>query len=174
VKPAKRAGRIGQFSCHCHWNNFSSAAAIQWNGQAVATTYDDATKLEFDVPAASLTVAGSNAVTVVNPGPGGGSSNALLVTTDAALSSGNQLNVYNVGGAGLVWSSTQQKFYVSVPSVNAMNGNTIVAIDPSIGAVTPSSFVGSEPTKLSLSDDGQFLYIGLNGSTSIQRMRLPG
>jgi len=48
-------------------NNFSSAAAIQWNGQAVATTYDDATKLEFDVPAASLTVAGSNAVTVVNP-----------------------------------------------------------------------------------------------------------
>jgi len=155
-------------------NNFSSAAAIQWNGQAVATTYDDATKLEFDVPAASLTVAGSNAVTVVNPGPGGGSSNALLVTTDAALSSGNQLNVYNVGGAGLVWSSTQQKFYVSVPSVNAMNGNTIVAIDPSIGAVTPSSFVGSEPTKLSLSDDGQFLYIGLNGSTSIQRMRLPG
>ena len=61
-------------------------------------------------------------------------------------------------------------FYVSVPGIaTGGTGNTITRISPQTGEILSSVFVGSEPVKLGMADDGQTLYVGLNGPKAIRR-----
>src|SRR5687767_918401 len=69
----------------------------------------------------------------------------------------------------LVYSATTGKIYASRPSSVGVGGNSIAAIDPTTGLVTGSTFIGSEPNKLALADDGQNLYISLDGSSALRR-----
>ncbi|HEU4837007.1 MAG TPA: Calx-beta domain-containing protein, partial [Pyrinomonadaceae bacterium] len=69
----------------------------------------------------------------------------------------------------LVYSSTTGRIYASLPSLAGSNGNSIAAIDPATGAITSTTFIGSEPNKLALSDDGHSLYVTLDGAAAIRR-----
>ena len=69
----------------------------------------------------------------------------------------------------LVYSASAGRIYASVPSSAGGSGNSLKAIDPTTGLVTSTTFVGSEPNKLAISDDGQSLYVSLDGSFSIRR-----
>jgi hypothetical protein len=69
----------------------------------------------------------------------------------------------------LVYSSTTGKIYASLPSLAGSNGNSIAAIDPTSGLITSTTFIGSEPNKLALSDDGHSLYVTLQGAGAIRR-----
>lgn len=72
----------------------------------------------------------------------------------------------------LVYDAVRQRLYASVPSSAGARGNTVTAIDPFTGTIGASVFVGSEPGRLELSDDGQFLYVGLNGAPAVRRVDL--
>jgi hypothetical protein len=69
----------------------------------------------------------------------------------------------------LVSNSSDHFIYASVPSVFGSNGNSITRIDPSTGAIGPSVFIGSEPNKLALSDDGHSLYANLDGAAAVRQ-----
>ncbi len=69
----------------------------------------------------------------------------------------------------LVYSSTTAKIHASLPSSVGSSGNSIAAIDPRTGLVSSSTFIGSEPTRLALSDDGHSLYVWLEGSLMFRR-----
>ena len=69
----------------------------------------------------------------------------------------------------IVYDSLDQKTTASRPSRIGTDGNSITRIDPLTGAVGPSVYVGSEPNKLALSDDGHSLYISLDGANAIRR-----
>jgi Calx-beta domain-containing protein/uncharacterized protein DUF4214 len=69
----------------------------------------------------------------------------------------------------LVYSSTTGKIYASLPSAAGSGGNSIAAIDPTTGLITSTTFIGSEPNKLALSDDGHSLYVSLDGAFAIRR-----
>jgi sugar lactone lactonase YvrE len=69
----------------------------------------------------------------------------------------------------LIYNSSNQTIYSSVPSSAGSTGNSIALINPTTGAVAAPVFVGSEPNKLALSDDGQSLYVGLDGAASVRR-----
>jgi hypothetical protein len=69
----------------------------------------------------------------------------------------------------IVYSQTTHKLYLSVPSAAGLSGNTITAVDPVSGTAETPVFVGSEPKKLALSDDGQTLYVSLDGAAAVQR-----
>ncbi len=73
----------------------------------------------------------------------------------------------------LAWDPHSQLLYLAVPSLAALNRNSITAFDPMTGAFTGSVFAGSEPGVLAVSDDGQYLYAGSFGSTYVRRFRLP-
>jgi uncharacterized protein (TIGR03437 family) len=60
--------------------NFVSGSIVRWNGLARATNFVSATALTAQITAADLAVDGRNSVTVFNPGPGGGVSNAATFT----------------------------------------------------------------------------------------------
>src|SRR4051812_31881264 len=54
----------------------------------------------------------------------------------------------------MVCSPDLKRLYASVPSTAGQYGNDIIVIDPFSGEITGSIFVGSEPNKIALSDDG--------------------
>lgn len=74
----------------------------------------------------------------------------------------------------LVFDRTRGRYYASVPGSVAANGNRIAVVDAATGAVNYSAaIVGSEPGALALSADGGALYVGLNGSGDVAKLRLP-
>ncbi len=77
-----------------------------------------------------------------------------------------------IASRDLAFSTLTGKLYVSVPGWDPVIGNTITEIDPATGAIGRSLGVGSEPNRLALSDDGRYLYVGLDGSASVQRVDL--
>ncbi|MCC6626329.1 MAG: hypothetical protein IT340_02885 [Chloroflexi bacterium] len=60
-------------------SGFVPQSVGRWNGQARPTTYVNATTLQVQLAAAQTSVGGRHQVTVVNPAPGGGTSNAIIV-----------------------------------------------------------------------------------------------
>jgi len=57
-------------------SNFSPNAVVLWNGVGLGTTAVSDTQLAAGIPPESLATPGSAAITVLNPPPGGGTSNA--------------------------------------------------------------------------------------------------
>jgi hypothetical protein len=73
----------------------------------------------------------------------------------------------------MVWDANRQKIYLSVSSTATSNPNTVSVLDPSSGQIVATYNVGSEPDALALSGDGQYLFVGLDGSGSVVRLKLP-
>lgn len=73
----------------------------------------------------------------------------------------------------LVYDPHSGLLYASVPSEAGELGNTVTAIDPELGEIVSSVFVGSEPSTLAVSGNGRFLYVGIDGAAAIRRVTLP-
>src|SRR5262249_57207863 len=61
-------------------SNFISSSVVQWNGSPRTTTFVNTGQVTAAIAASDIAVAGTPPVTVVNPAPGGGPSNALTFT----------------------------------------------------------------------------------------------
>ncbi len=61
-------------------SGFLPGSVAQLNGAALTTRYVDSTHLAAVVPLGQIAVTGPTAITVVNPAPGGGTSNSLTFT----------------------------------------------------------------------------------------------
>lgn len=61
-------------------NGFVSGSSMRWNGANRQTTFVSATQLTVQIPAADVQSVGSAAISVANPSPGGGISNAVTFT----------------------------------------------------------------------------------------------
>jgi uncharacterized protein YjdB len=72
----------------------------------------------------------------------------------------------------LIYDPLRKLIYASVPGSAGALGNTITVIDPETGLVGTSVFVGSEPGKLAISGNGQYLYVALDGAAAIRRLIL--
>jgi sugar lactone lactonase YvrE len=70
----------------------------------------------------------------------------------------------------LVYSAQSQQIYASVPSAAGANGNSVTRLNPETGEIGASLFVGSEPTRLALADDGQTMYVGLSGAGAVRKL----
>jgi hypothetical protein len=148
--------------------NFMSGAKVQWNGTNISTTYVSSTQLQAQPTTAELATPGIIQLTVTNPSPGTISQTATFNVTYAI-----NITVLDLPANDLVWDPFAQVIYASLPSSEGPTGNSIAVINPSTGAVTATFFAGSEPTKLALDSTSKYLYVGLNGNGSIQRLNLP-
>ncbi len=81
--------------------------------------------------------------------------------------------VVSLPSSDIAYDAVTQKIYASVPSSDTSGrANTVTPIDPVTGVLGTSIAVGSNPNSLAVSDDGQFLYAGLLGASSISRITL--
>jgi hypothetical protein len=72
-----------------------------------------------------------------------------------------------------VYDPFSRKIMASVGSgSSSVTGNSIVAITPETGSIGTPVYVGSQPTKMAISDDGNILYSLLGGANSVARFNL--
>jgi hypothetical protein len=83
ISPNSAAQNTQGFLLTVNGTNFVPGATVQWNGVSKQTTFVSSTQLRAQIPASDLTTVGTPSVTVVNPSPGGGASNAVTFTIAA-------------------------------------------------------------------------------------------
>ena len=83
------------------------------------------------------------------------------------------IKTYDLRVNDLVYSRTHGSLYVSVPSVAGLpNGNSVAKLNTTTGQIESPVFVGSEPTRLAISDDQNTLFAALEGSNSVRKIDL--
>lgn len=83
ISPTSIAAASPEFTLTITGTNFFSGSVVQWNGAARPKTYVSSTVLEATIPAADVANVGVAHITVVNPAPGGGTSNQRAFFTSA-------------------------------------------------------------------------------------------
>lgn len=105
-----------------------------------------------------------------------GSADYSGAVQNLVISGGNiavRVTRINLPANDLVYDPFRKKIYASVPSsAGPTYGNRIVPIDVPAGTIGTPIFVGSEPNRLAISDDGQYLYVGLDGAGAVRRVDL--
>jgi hypothetical protein len=74
------------FTLTVNGSGFIANSTVYWGASALTTTYVSATQLTAQVPAADIATAGTIAITVQTPAPGGGASNAWQFEVDSVSS----------------------------------------------------------------------------------------
>src|SRR5438093_1999640 len=78
LAPATAVAGSDTFSLIVNGSNFLPGSLIQWNRNSRTTTFVSSTQLTATIPAGDVAVVGNVQISVLNPPPGGGSSNSLL------------------------------------------------------------------------------------------------
>ena len=96
-----------------------------------------------------------------------------VVFTDIPSSPPVDVALSSLPANRMVYDSLRQRIYASVPSrAGGVRGNTVTIINPATSSIDASIPVGSEPDALTISADGQYLYVGLDGAGFVRRINL--
>jgi len=83
---AVTSGEVSGLTLTVTGTNFVSLSTVEWNGSARQTEFVSSTELQAQINSGDVSNTGTAAVTVVTPGPGGGTSNALTFSIVASAS----------------------------------------------------------------------------------------
>jgi trimeric autotransporter adhesin len=79
----------------------------------------------------------------------------------------------DVPASGLLFDPYSQLLYATIPgTATNLTGNSIVSIDPVTSKVGTPIPIGSEPTVMTETSDGNYLYVGLSGAKSVAQFDL--
>src|SRR2546425_7139704 len=94
VPDAVKPGSAG-FTLTLNGTGFVSGSIVNWNGSGRTTTFVSNSQLKADILTSDIAKASTASVTVVNPGPGGGTSNVafLQVLTPGLTTEFSQSNI---------------------------------------------------------------------------------
>ncbi|HTW96221.1 MAG TPA: GC-type dockerin domain-anchored protein [Candidatus Methylomirabilis sp.] len=163
ISPTSKTVGDAQFTLTVNGTNFVSTSVVDWNGSARATTFVSSTSLTAIIPTTDLATSTTASVTVFNPAPGGGTSNAqnfivnnlpatkfIIVspasgTVDAPIT----VTVEAVNDSNDVIPNYQQD--VTLVVHGSASGGGLVNIVNGVGTTTVTDHV-AETAALSLSD----------------------
>ena len=152
------------FTLTVNGTGFNAGSTVNLGSTALATTYVSTTQLTAAVTAAEVVKYGWAPVTVTNPSPGGGVSAVLPLTV---------YDLVNVPANSILFDPFGQSLYATIPSnATGITGNSVAAVNPYTGAVGTPVAVGSQPTVMAETTDGNYLYIGLSGADSLAQFDL--
>jgi 6-phosphogluconolactonase len=158
------AGGAG-FTLTITGTNFVAASMVNFGGAVPTTTFVNSTQLTAAIPATAIASAGTAAVTVTNPAPGGGTSNAMNFT----VTSGGTTNPATWISLAVAPDSSG-KFGRFVYLTNSSSNNvTIYKIDPATGNLTATGSIpaGTSPQSVAVDHSGNFAYVANGGSNNI-------
>jgi hypothetical protein len=121
VPDAVEPGKAG-FILTVNGSGFVSRSVAHWNGSALPTTFVSDSQLKASVPASDVAQPGTASVTVVNPSPGGGTSNVVFFAVTPPTTA--------IALAATVGSGTYPGIYPSPVAVGDFNrdGNLDLAV----------------------------------------------
>lgn len=164
ISPTKSAVGDPGFTLTLNGTNFAPGCVAYFGATALPTTVVSDTQLTAQVPASALTAVAEIPVTAKNTQSNHSNPIPYLVG----------MNIFFGEVNDLLWDSARNIMYISQPSTSSKNPNTVVAIDPVSLAIqwTYSPGSGSEPDRLALSADKKYLYVGLDGKGTVERLIL--
>jgi 6-phosphogluconolactonase (cycloisomerase 2 family) len=136
-------------------SNFVASSVVRWNGSDRPTTFGDSSGLTAQISTSDIAVAGTAAVTVFNPAPGGGSSNSLTFTTTAG----------GVGPQSIAVDPTGKFAYVANTGCpSAFDGNvSMYTVDATTGALAsigpPVDSLDEGGHSVTVDPSGKFAYV---------------
>jgi len=151
--------------------DFPSDAVISINGVDRATTVVSGTSATVQMTAPDFSSASAIAVRVRAPSRNTVSIASTLTVLPAAPSLGTPV-VVNLVNNHIIADPTRPVLYATIPGSAAAYANRLLKLDAVTGAVIDSLVVGSEPARMAIAANGEFLYVGLNGSNAVARIRL--
>jgi hypothetical protein len=159
-------------------SGFNSSATVQFNGTSLPTTFVSSSQLTAIIAASAIASPRTASITVANPSSSGGTSapsTFFIGTTGGTSQSGSDfaVTVLNQPAKDLKFDPMRNWIYLSVPGSSTTLANSIAVLDPTTSIIFANQYAGAQPNHLALSEDGQFLYASIDGSSSIQRFLLP-
>lgn len=82
------------------------------------------------------------------------------------------LSLLELRATDLLFEPGSQQLFLSLPADAPAFSNSVVSLNPVSGVFGSPFLVGSNPGKLAASDNGQKLYVGLNGTASVARVEI--
>lgn len=171
LSPASADAGGPSFKLIASGTGFVPSSRVVWDGSHLSTTFVDASTLEATVSTYDAATPRAVGVSVYTPAPGGGTSASRTFEVTRPAQPG--VRFVSLKANDLVWDPYRRRIYVSVPALSPVAPNTVTELDPFTGELTASRHVGSDPDRIDLSDDGGFLYVGLRGASSVERLTLP-
>jgi len=193
ISPGTVNAGSGPATITVNGTNFLAGAAVQWNGAPHAYALVNPTRLQIAATAADLASAGSANITVTNPTPGGGTSNALtlfvtnpragveiagspwlypastIAATSAPLGAVQKVNFDNAGNLLVPDTSNCLVYRLNVASGNL---NTIAGTGNCVGGglyrlTGPAQAVSDSKGNVYILDQFSFRVVKLNSDTSM-------
>ncbi|MGA2217212.1 MAG: DUF11 domain-containing protein, partial [Terracidiphilus sp.] len=164
ISPALVQAGSATFTLTVTGSGFNPGSIVNVGGTAETTSYVSATQLTASVDSSLVANYGWAPVTVSNPTPGGGTSAVVPLTI---------YDLVNVPANAILFEPYTQQIYATVPGNSiSPTGNSVVAINPVTGSVGTPINVGSQPTVMTETEDGNYLYIGLSGANSLAQFNV--
>ena len=142
------AGGAG-FDLVVNGTNFINSSVVRWNNADRPTTFVSATQLRAAIPASDLVNAGNVAITVFNPSPGGGVSNAVTFAVALPLANVSAASFSTELAAQMVVSAfgsnlaTGNESATTQPLPTTLRGTTVRVRDSAgVERLAPLFFVG--------------------------------
>jgi len=124
LSPSSVSSGGAAFTLTVNGTGFISSSTVGWNGSSRTTTYVSSTQLTASITAADIATAGTANVTVVNPAPGGGTSQAATFTTNNAVPSVTSLSPPSATAGGAAFTLTVNGANFVSTSTVLWNGNS--------------------------------------------------
>jgi hypothetical protein len=151
LSPSSATTGGATFTLTVNGANFVAGSTVAWAGAALSTTYVSASQLTASVPATDIASAGTQSVTVVNPTPGGGTSNAATFTissnnpvptitslSPSSTGAANKTLSLTVNGTNFVPASTV--YWNGVAMATSYSSSTVLTASiPPIGVTAPAT-----------------------------------
>lgn len=164
ISPTKAATGSPGFTLTLNGTNFAPGCVAYFGANPLPTTVVSDVQLTAQVPASDLTAVAEIPVTAQNTQSKASNPIPFLVG----------MNIFFGEVNDLIWDSARNILYFSQPGTSTQNPDTVMAIDPVtlVAQWTYSPGTGSEPDHLALSADGKYLYVGLDGNGTVERLDL--
>jgi hypothetical protein len=114
TSPATTSAGGAAFTLTVNGSGFTTGSTVSWGSTALATTYVSATQLTAPITAAEIASAGTTAITVQTPAPGGGTSSAWQFEVDSAGSGTTAPTITAV--TATVTAGSPASYTVTLPS----------------------------------------------------------
>lgn len=118
LNPASVIAGTGTITLTLNGSGFVPLSSVRWNGAARSSTFVNDSQLTANIPASDLVLAGIATVTVVNPSPGGGTSNSLNLAINNPSPMLNSINPNSATAGG-------SAFNLTVNGANFVNGSVV-------------------------------------------------
>ena len=154
---------------------FVSGASVNWNGSPRATTFVSPSQLTATILASDIASASTISVTAVNPGPGGGESNAVFFPiTNSTSSVSFKTSEYATGNTPVFLATADFNGDGNLDAAVANFGSNTVSLFLGNGDGTFQARVdyatGGTPSSVGVGDfngDGQLDLVLTNGTFSV-------